>query len=156
MVTFRESSLDDPTARALLTEYFDFRAAGFPAAHGVYRTVFPTPAEFVPPRGVFVLVEDDGVAVGCGGIRRIELADHPNAAEIKHLWLQPQLRSRGFGRLLLAELQRHAVALGAQRLVLDTNDSLTAAGALYRGAGFAEVSPYNDNPNATTWFAKAL
>ena len=156
MVTFRESSLDDPTARALLTAYFEFRAAGFPSAEGTYRTVFPMPAEFEPPRGVFVLVEDDGVAVGCGGIRRIELADHPNAAEVKHLWLQPQLRSRGFGRLLLAELQRHAVALGAQRLVLDTNDSLTAAGALYRGAGFAEVAPYNDNPNATTWFAKAL
>lgn len=156
MLTFRESPVDDPTAHALLTEYFKFRAAGFPSAQGVYRTVFPTRAEFEPPRGLFVLVEDEGVAVGCGGIRRIDLADHPAAAEIKHLWLQPSLRSRGFGRLLLVELERRAVALGAQRLVLDTNDSLTAAGALYRSAGFAEVPAYNDNANATTWFAKAL
>ncbi len=156
MLTFRESPVDDPAAHAVLTEYFEFRAADFPSAQGVYRTVFPTPAEFEPPRGVFVLVEDEGVAVGCGGIRRIDLADYLAAAEIKHLWLQPPLRSRGFGRLLLAELQRHAVALGAQHLVLDTNASLTAAGALYRSAGFAEVRAYNDNTNATTWFAKAL
>ena len=156
MVTFRESSVDDPIAHALLTEYFEFRTAGFPAKRGAYRTVFPTAAQFEPPVGVFLLVDDEEHAVGCGGIRHIELADHPNAAEIKHLWLQPQFRSRGVGRLLLAELQRHAVALGAQRLVLDTNDSLTSAGALYRSAGFVDVPAYNDNANATTWFAKLL
>lgn len=163
MVEFRESSVDADDAHELLAEYFAFRAAGFPAAQGSYRIVFPTAAHFEPPRGAFLIVEDEGLlvddagaAVGCGGIRLIDLADHPAAAEIKHLWLQPPLRGRGIGRQLLAELERRAVALGAQSLVLDTNESLTAAGALYRSSGFAEVPPYNDNVNATTWFAKRL
>jgi ribosomal protein S18 acetylase RimI-like enzyme len=66
------------------------------------------------------------------------------------------VRGLGLGRALLAELQRRARGLGAQRLVLDTNDSLTAAAGLYRSSGFDEIEPYNDNPNATRWFAKTL
>ncbi len=40
--------------------------------------------------------------------------------------------------------------------MLDTNDSLAAAGALYRSAGFERIPPYNDNPNATAWYRKPL
>ena len=156
MVRFREASVDDADAHALLAEYFECRAASFPVAQGTYRTVFPVAQNFEPPVGTFLVVEEDGVAVGCGGIRLIDLADHPAAAEIKHLYLQPHLRGRGMGRLLLAELEGRAATLEAQHLVLDTNESLTAAGALYRSSGYSEVPPYNDNANATTWFAKQV
>lgn len=156
MVEFRESSVDADDANELLAEYFAFRAAGFPEAQGRYRTVLPTAEHFTPPRGAFLVVDDEGAAVGCGGIRLIDLVDHEAAAEIKHLWLKPHRRGRGIGRLLLAELEHRAIALGARSLVLDTNESLEAAGALYRSSGFADMPPYNDNPNATTWFAKQL
>jgi GNAT superfamily N-acetyltransferase len=161
MVTWREAAVDDPTAHALLTEYFAHRAETFPAG-GTYRTVFPGPEQFVPPHGVFLLVEAQDAAgrpgfVGCGGVRRIEPTDTGRARfEVKHLWLQPHTRGRGYGRALLAELERRARTFGARQLVLDTNDSLEAAGSLYRSAGFVEIAPYNDNANATTWFAKAL
>jgi GNAT superfamily N-acetyltransferase len=62
----------------------------------------------------------------------------------------------GVGRALLAELERRALALGATELVLDTNDSLEAAGSLYRSSGFEPSEPYNGNPNATAWFRKSL
>ncbi|TPW94776.1 PadR family transcriptional regulator, partial [Schumannella luteola] len=45
---------------------------------------------------------------------------------------------------------------GATEAVLDTNANLTAAGSLYRTSGYVEIPPYNDNPNATTWFRKEL
>ncbi|MEJ1231203.1 MAG: hypothetical protein WDM88_12040 [Galbitalea sp.] len=40
--------------------------------------------------------------------------------------------------------------------MLDTNASLTAAGSLYRSSGYAAIPPYNENPNATHWFAKRV
>jgi ribosomal protein S18 acetylase RimI-like enzyme len=72
------------------------------------------------------------------------------------LWLRPHVRGLGYGRALLTELERRARELGATELVLDTNSSLEAAGGLYRSSGLVNVEPYNDNPNATDWFAKKL
>ena len=139
----------------MLDEYFRARAQGFQG--GTYRVFTPDPEVFVPPRGAFVLVEDgDGSVVGCGGIRRLGDTDEGPRFEVKHLWLRPETRGRGWGRALLAELERRSRELGAATLVLDTNASLLAAGGLYRSSGFVEVAPYNDNPNATHWYAKRL
>lgn len=161
MVTWREASPEDPPARILLDQYFDARTAGFARDHRDYRRPSPDPADFVPPQGVFLLVEGENLAgepadVGCGGVRRI--ADGPLGArfELKHLWLQPHTRRLGYGRALVEELMRRASELGGREIVLDTHDSLTAAGALYRALGFAPVEPFNENPNATTWLGRPL
>jgi GNAT superfamily N-acetyltransferase len=166
MVGFRDVSVTDPSAHELLREYLTSRAETFPADQGTYVTTFPDPAEFVPPRGIFVVVEGEDLAgdaadVGCGGLRRLALPDSDDDSplvrfEVKHLWLQPHTRGLGYGRALLAELERRARELGATQLVLDTNASLTAAGGLYRSSGFVAIEPYNSNPNATTWFGKTL
>jgi len=167
MVTWRESRTTDESAHALLTEYFTSRELGFAASQGTYTIAYPAEEQFVPPLGVFLIVEGEDLAgepadVGCGGIRRI--ADSPREGsddvdvrfEVKHLWLQPHTRGLGFGRALLAELEARARGFGATQLVLDTNSSLEAAGGLYRSFGFESIEPYNDNPNATDWFAKPL
>ena len=151
MTTFRESPVTDVTAHALLAEYFAYREQTFPNAAG-YVTTFPSPEQFVPPAGVFLVVEVDGEAVGCGGIRDLG----GGRFEVKHLWLRPGLQGRGLGRALLAELETRAIGLGATELVLDTNASLAAAGGLYRSSGYADIEPYNDNPNATNWYAKRV
>ncbi|GAA1845376.1 hypothetical protein GCM10009750_34650 [Agromyces salentinus] len=164
----------------MLTSYFAERAAGFPPTQGEYRPTFPEDAAFTPPVGVFLIVdaavepsgtggtdepnepadtqEAEVAAIGCGGIRRIapDPATGRTRYEVKHLWLTDAARGRGAGRALLVELERRAREFGAEELVLDTNASLTAAGGLYRSSGFVEIEPYNDNPNATTWFAKRL
>ncbi|MHC5796718.1 GNAT family N-acetyltransferase [Lacisediminihabitans sp. FW035] len=155
MLRWRESRVDDPTAHALLTEYFDDRAAGFPAQQGIYRTTFPTPEDFVAPRGVFlVALDEQGSALGCGGVRR--LGSDGARFEVKHLYLRPVARGRGLGRAILAELEARARAFGASELVLDTNASLEAASGLYLSSGFSDIPAYNDNPNATNWYRKAL
>jgi ribosomal protein S18 acetylase RimI-like enzyme len=156
-VQFVESPVTDPTAHALLTEYFEYRASTFPAGRA-YQPTFPAPPDFTPPRGVFLLLLDhDGTAIGCGGVRLLGVAqDGVTIFEVKHLWLKPHARGRGLGRRLLDELERRAAAFGARDLVLDTNRSLAAANALYRSAGYFEIDAYNDNPNATNWYAKVL
>ncbi len=160
MVTFLPVPVTDARAQALLAEYFAYRAATFPVA-GAYVTRMPDPAAFVLPAGVFLLALDDaGAAVGCGGIRRLPddvLGGEPHAVwEVKHLWVRESGRGTGAGRALLAELERRAAAYGARSVVLDTNASLLAANRLYTSSGYAAIPAYNDNANATTWFAKRV
>ena len=161
MVTFRETSVVDAAAHTLLAEYFASRALTFPPSQGTYRTTFPDPTDFEPPRGIFLVVESADLAgepsdVGCGGIRRVDDGPTGPRYEVKHLWLQPHVRGSGFGRALLRELEDRARAFGGSEIVLDTNDSLEAAGGLYRSSGYASIPAYNDNPNATNWFGKTL
>ena len=148
MVRFRESLVTEDSAHALLAEYF----AGREESTANYVTTFPDPARFVAPDGVFLVVEHNGVDVGCGGIRRLS----PDVFEIKHVYLQPRTRGQGLGRALLEELERRALLLGASTVVLDTNESQVAAAQLYRSTGYEEIEPYNDNGNATNWFSKAV
>jgi ribosomal protein S18 acetylase RimI-like enzyme len=165
VATFREASVDDPDAHALIAEYFAMRAETFPT--GDYSPVFPRPENFTPPAGVFLIVVEDGEDVGCGGIKRLtgpvpEPSQVPEPVEghirfeIKHLWIQPRMQGRGLGRILLSELERRARDFGATEVVLDTNASLTAAGGLYRSSGYEDIPPYNDNPNATNWYRKSF
>ena len=157
MTTFRDVRVDDPAAHRLIADYFAMRAETFPPTLGEYTPKFPTPVDFMPPTGVFLLVVDGGEDIGCGGVRRVDgAAGNGVRFEVKHLWIDPRAQGRGLGRALLAELERRAVELGATELVLDTNASLTAAGALYRSSGYTNIPPYNDNPNATDWFAKTI
>ena len=158
VVHYREVPVDAPEALALLDAYFTERIATFPDPVG-YKTTFPDASLFTPPHGVFVVVDlsDDERGVACGGVRRIrDGADGGVRYEIKHLFVAPSGRGQGVGKALLGELERRARAFGATEAVLDTNDSLTAAGGLYRASGYATIEPYNDNPNATHWYAKPL
>lgn len=151
MVAFRETPVTDAAAHALVTAYFDYRAASRPGP-SAYAPTYPDPAQFVPPHGVFLVAEVEGEDVGCGGIR--SLGD--GRFEVKHVWVLPEAQGRGLGRALLEELVARARSFGGTELVLDTNASLTAAGRLYRSSGFVEIAPYNANPNATHWFARSL
>jgi GNAT superfamily N-acetyltransferase len=155
MPTIAPFPVDDPVAHDLLAEYFAMRTETFPGH--AYTTMFPSPEVFEPPAGVFVVVRDDeDEPVGCGGIRRIDPGRLGPRYEVKHLYLKPLTRGRGWGTLLMQELERRARAFGAAELVLDTHHTLEAAGRLYEASGFVVIDPYNDNPNATRWYAKAL
>lgn len=146
----------EPATAALLDTYFAERSAGF-AVPGGYRVNPPDPRAFLPPDGLFLRLDDDaGTPLGCGGLRRLADDEHGRRLEVKHLFLAPEARGRRLGSALLGELERRARDLGATTLVLDTNRSLLAAGGLYRSAGFESVPAYNDNPNATDWYAKRL
>lgn len=156
MTTIHETDVDSPVASALLDDYFAERAAGFPPEQGVYRPSRPDPEQFRGERGVFLVLEDDELgSVGCGGLRRLD-APELVCFEVKHLFLKPVARGRGYGGAVLDAAIRIARERGAQSLVLDTNASLAAAGALYRKRGFEHIAPYNDNPNATDWYELKL
>lgn len=109
-------------------------------------------AGLAPPGGRFLVLRVGGVAHGCGGVRALE----PGVGEVKRMWIDPGARGRGLGRRLLTAIEGAAADLGYAELRLDTNGALGPALGLYRAAGYREVPPYNDNPDATHWFSRPL
>ncbi|MDJ1369831.1 GNAT family N-acetyltransferase [Gulosibacter molinativorax] len=178
MVTFFETPTDAPIARELLGEYIAERVATRPASAEPYQPPQPTPAQFVPPHGIFLVGGEDALAIVaasahsrgadqalcCGGIRAIEPGTEwvddgfggQRWFELKHLYTRPAARGRGIAGRLIAELTEAARRFGADRLVLDTHSSLSSAGHLYESAGFRAIPRFNDNSNADRWFGKAL
>jgi ribosomal protein S18 acetylase RimI-like enzyme len=105
-----------------------------------------------PPAGVFLVATLHRDAIGCGALKFH--ADAPT--ELKRMWVDPRARGLGVGRRLLAELERHAIAGGSRMVRLETSKSLAEAVAMYRAAGYREVSAFNDEPYADHWFEKRV
>ena len=98
--------------------------------------------EYGPPAGAFLLAVENGVRLGCVGLRRIS----DGVAEMKRLYAVPAARSRGVGRLLAEGIIGAARELGYTAVVLDTLPSMKEAQALYAALGFKGTSAYRFNP----------
>ena len=140
-------------AQTTLTRYFEELAARFPSGFDVGAAGGAADIDLLrPPDGVFLVMTGDDAPVGCGGLQRID----GTTSEIKRMWIDPHWRGLGLGRRLLAALEAVAVRSGRHQVVLDTNETLAEAIAMYEGAGYHAIQRYNDNPYAQRWFAKQL
>jgi GNAT superfamily N-acetyltransferase len=129
---------DGPDGRALTDEYHRELRARFPEDYDPARGLPATRRDLTPPSGIYLVIKQDDLAVGCGGLKAID----SKTGEIKHMFVQPTHRSRGIGGQLLGVLEDHARTQGFSRVVLDTSEYLTEAIALYRRTGYVEIDPY--------------
>ena len=136
---------DDADVRAAQAAYLAEIARRFGRPLDLWNQGALTPARSL-------LVVDEGRPVGCGVLR--DLA--PGVGEIKRMWLHPDARGLGLGTRLLAALESAARHAGHQAVRLDTNEHLREAIALYESAGYRRIARYNDNPDATRFYAKSL
>lgn len=139
-------------ARHCLRAYFAEAHERFDSGFDPSRSLLPDAGELRPPRGVFLVARLHGEPVGCAGLKLPPEAP----AEIKRMWVAPDVRGLGLARRFLTELEERAADAGRTVLRLDTNRALTAAIGLYRSHGFEEVAPFNDEPYAHHWFEKRL
>ena len=95
-------------------------------------------AEFLPPKGLFLLATVDGVLAGCGGWR--DLGD--GRAEVKRMFTVAGFRNRGVARAVLAELERTAAAAGVEEIVLETGTVQPEAIALYASSGYEPIDGF--------------
>ncbi len=102
------------------------------------------PGRYAPPTGVLLVVMEREVIAGCGALR--DLGD--GICEIKRMYVRPDYRRRGIGRMILDELIKRGRALGYAAARLDTLARLEAALTLYESHGFERIEPYNFNPEA--------
>ena len=101
------------------------------------------------------------IIVGCVGLRDVSDPARPDVlgsdcCELKRMFILPEHRGGGRGKLLLQWALGAARALGYRRMVLDTKRRLEAANALYGRAGFADCADYNGNPRADRFMAVDL
>ena len=85
--------------------------------------------------GEFLIGEFAGLFVAMGALKRTG----PERAEIKRMRVSPEYQGRGYGQLILKELEARARALGYRTLHLDTSILQLPAQKLYEKNGFREV-----------------
>ena len=95
-----------------------------------------------PPRGCLLLARKDGKSMGCVAVRDTE----ETVCEMKRLYVKPQYRRVGIGRLLAETAIARARQFHYSRIVLDTLPSMTKARFLYESLGFREIKGYYQNP----------
>jgi ribosomal protein S18 acetylase RimI-like enzyme len=142
---------DDPAAVALL-EAMEAEVEATLGPVTPETTSVVSAADLSPPSGAYVVLVEDGVVVGGGGVRRLGAG----VGEIKRMWTAPEARGRGHGRRLLAALEDAARSLGYTRVRLDTAATMAPALALYRAAGYRSIPDYNGNGYAAFWGEKEL
>ena len=153
VIDFREGRVDDgdggrleQAMRAEVAQLYaglDLRAANMPKAG---------PEQLNAPNGSFLVGYEDGVAICCGGLKRLDA----EACELKRMYVIPPARGRGVARALLAALEDRARELGYAIARLDTGPRQQGAQHLYESAGYVAVTNFNGNPVATFFGEKRL
>ena len=113
------------------------------------------PEEVRGGRGAFVIVYLDTEPVGCGALRLLDA----ETAELKRMYVSPEVRGMGLGRRLVTALEAEALTLGVRQLVLETGIRQDAALALYRATGFRSIPLYGEyclSPDTSICLGKAI
>lgn len=88
-----------------------------------------------------IVTDAEGGDVGHAALRDLG-AEFAGSLEVKRVYVAPDARGSGVSRLLMAELERIAADLGAQRLILQTGDRQPEAVALYERIGYTRIPIY--------------
>jgi GNAT superfamily N-acetyltransferase len=89
-------------------------------------------AEFQPPDGALLIIQENGRSVAGGAFRRYDA----QTAEFKRIWTHSAHRRRGLARRVLAELEGLAAARGYSGVYLTTGPRQPEAKHLYLNTGY--------------------
>lgn len=134
------------TVQNLLQEYAESLGEARIALLDFDQELRHLPGEYAPPRGHFWLAIVDGAIGGCCALRPLDMADYPNASEMRRLYVRKAFRGFGLGRELAEATLDIARRAGYACVLLDTLSDMEAARALYADLGFEEIPPYYHNP----------
>jgi putative acetyltransferase len=131
---------DSPDATSLIAELDAVLSPLYPAEsrHGY------SVAKLIAQQVAFFVLRHDGTPAGCGGMQMFG-AEY---GELKRMYVRPQFRGRGFGKLLLDHLTDYARAHGVGLLRLETGIHQTVAIGLYERMGFQIAPPFGDYANS--------
>lgn len=129
-------------ARSLFLEYG--RSLGFSLCFQSFDEELKNlPGAYGPPSGRLLLARYADHAAGCIALRQLQAG----ICEMKRLYVRPEDRGLGLGRILVERMIAEARSIGYERMRLDTIASaMKDAIALYRRVGFVEIAPYSSIP----------
>jgi putative acetyltransferase len=158
MIRIADAEGDDGLAHArrLLRSYAEEYAGSIAETlcfQGFEAEVAGLLGRYAPPSGCLLLAMRGDDAAGCVAMRDLG----GGTCEMKRLYVTPESRGRGVGRLLVAEVLRRAERAGYRKMVLDTVPEMVEAIGLYRSFGFVDTAPYWQCPvEKTVYLEKAL
>jgi putative acetyltransferase len=88
----------------------------------------------------FFLARYHGTSAGCGGIQLFGTA----YGELKRMYVRPQFRGLGLGKLMLDHLVAYARDQGVDLVRLETGIYQEAAIGLYERMGFETIPPFGE------------
>lgn len=89
---------------------------------------------------VFFVTRCDGQLAGCGGIKMFGTA----YGEVKRMFVRPEFRGKGLGKVMLRHLADYERDQGAAVLRLETGIYEVEAIGLYERFGFARRAPFGE------------
>ena len=131
-----EERPDTPDALALIAELEDVLDPLYPreSRHGY------SVEKLLREQVTFFVVREDGAAAGCGGVQLFG-SDY---GELKRMYVRPEFRGRGLGKLMLNQLAEYAHKNGVGLLRLETGIHQKEAIGLYEGFGFKRIPPFGE------------
>ena len=135
---------DDDGVTALMVEYLTWANERLRTEYGIGESPADPAlersklAQYRRPRGLLLLAEVQGEAVGVGALRWLDDA----VAEVKRMYVRPPWRGAHVGSALLDGLLGEASERQAETDRLDTVRFMGDAQRLYRSRGFVERPPY--------------
>jgi GNAT superfamily N-acetyltransferase len=99
--------------------------------------------ELRAPLGIFLVARHGRDLVGGVGLRSMSEPGR-RFAEVKRLWVRPDVRREGIGVTLMNEIEIHARQLGYVTLFLETGPAQPEALALYKTNGWTTIDDYPD------------
>lgn len=108
------------------------------------------PGKYSEPNGRLYLAYKGDKTVGCIALRPI----NNNECEMKRLYVRPQFRKEGIGKILVEKIIADAKKIGYKHIVLDTLEKMNSAIRLYKTFGFEDYKPYCFNPEKDAVFMK--
>ena len=139
-VTIKPESPDQPEILALLAASDAHSAKLYPPGSRELSTL----ESLRRPEVTFLVAREHGKAVGCGAIAPVP----PHFGEIKRMFVDPSMRGKGVGRLLLERIEAIALKEGLSLLRLETGVKQPEATSLYRAAGFHFIGPFGHYKDA--------
>jgi putative acetyltransferase len=147
-----ESPQQIAQARELFLEYA--QSLGFSLCFQNFdKELADLPGDYAPPEGRLLLAEYEGQLAACVALHKLDA----DICEMKRLYLRPQFRGKGLGRILANRVIGEARRIGYKRMRLDTVEPVMKdAVAMYRKFGFKEIPAYRPNPNPGTLYMELL
>lgn len=137
------------TARELIVEYATWLEFNL-CFQGFEEEMRTLPGKYAPPSGRLLLALWDGRPAGVIALRAL---DEPGLCEMKRLYVRPEFRGHGIGRVLAERVISEAAEIGYSRMRLDTiPGKMDSAIAMYRELGFRDTNPYYSTPVGHTLF----
>ena len=107
----------------------------------------PSPEYFQPPDGTFLVAFEDGEAIACGGVGRLD----ETTGELRRMYVLPAHRGKGSGGQSSRARERRTRSSATRRMRLETGNEAPEAISLYTSSGYEPIpcwGPFAADPKS--------